>query len=140
MGIGPTFADLQSAAKTTIDNSPVAGASRVEQDSWDLESQAQPHIPCSYLKWQSNPGSNGDFSVRSAAVSPLAYWTKKKMCRFYHRRDDDFSLLENKVVSTPLHTLIEIGGSIAQCDTDHKLWTRSVTLRSLLVANEVFYY
>ena len=48
VGIEPTFAVLQTDAYSSIDNSPVAGASRVEQDSWDLESQAQPHIPCSY--------------------------------------------------------------------------------------------
>ena len=32
------------------------------------------------------------------------------------------------------------GGSVAQGDTDHKWWTRPVTLRSLLNAIEVFYY
>ena len=61
------------------------------------------------------------------------------MCRFYHRRDGDFSLL-NKVVSTPLHTLIEIGGSIALCDTDHKWWTRWESDPSLLSAKQAFYH
>ena len=35
---------------------------------------------------------------------------------------------------------VEIGGSVAQGGTDHKWWTRPVTLRSLLNAIEVFYY
>lgn len=31
------------------------------------------------LKWHSHPDSNGDFSVRSAAVSPLAYGSIEKL-------------------------------------------------------------
>lgn len=58
VGIEPTFADLQSAAKPTIDNSFLAQSGGVEPPSSDLESEALATKTKTVLKWHSQRDSN----------------------------------------------------------------------------------
>ena len=73
VGIEPTFAVLQTAAKTTIDNSTIGRSIPSRTGFLGFGVPGTTTYTMLLLKWHSRPDSNWEFSVRSAAVYPLAY-------------------------------------------------------------------